>query len=83
MPLRRRSRHFERSIEGAARNDDSQILVEHEERFADRVHDGLGQQERLFATLKSLPGFVGHHDSAFSQESLRPILVAPQGRLGR
>src|SRR5215212_11257203 len=63
MPLRRRSRHFERSIEGAARNNDSQILIEHEERFADRVHDRFGQQERLLATLKSLPGFVGHRDS--------------------
>ena len=54
MPLRRRSRHFERSIEGAARNNDSQILIEHEERFADRVHDRFGQQECLFAILKSI-----------------------------
>jgi hypothetical protein len=43
-------------VEGAARNDEPQILVEHKEGFANRVHDGLGQQERLFATLKSLQG---------------------------
>jgi hypothetical protein len=79
MPLRRRSRHFERSIEGAARNNDSQILIEHEERFADRVHDRFGQQERLFATLKSLQGLVGHHDLAFSLRLIR-LRRKPIGR---
>jgi len=60
-------------VEGAARNDDPQILVEHKEGFADRVHDGLGQQERLFATLKSLQGRAECHAPVVHQLSLRLI----------
>ena len=77
-PLRDLARHLEGRVEGAAGNDDPQIPVEHKEGLADRVHDRLRQQERLFGTLKSMQGFVGHHDLAFSHESLRLIRGALQ-----
>ena len=63
--------HVERAIEGSAGDRDAELPIEHEERFADSVHDGLfqgatlgGAGHRIFlhnrpmyATVRPLGGY--------------------------
>jgi hypothetical protein len=39
--------HPERLIESAVCSDDTQVLIENQERIADRIHDGLRKRARI------------------------------------
>ena len=54
--------------------DDAKVLVEHEQRLADRVHDGLGQDPAVFDLFERV---WNAHDTPPSRQSL-PRALCPR-----